>query len=63
MNIKAFAVNYLLIMQDNNGIQNFDGKTDVQVYQGQKADSVRIDAALRVVGSTNFIYVTWYING
>ena len=63
MNIKSTAVNYLLTMQDNNGIQNFDGKTDVQVYQGQKIDSVRIDAVLWPVGSTNFIYVTWYING
>lgn len=63
MNIKSTAVNYLLTMQDNNGIQNFDGKTDVQVYQGQKIDSVRIDAVLWPVGATNFIYVTWYING
>ena len=63
MNIKSALVNYLLTMQDNRGIQNFDGKTDVQVYQGQKIDSVRIDAVLWPVGATNFIYVTWYING
>ena len=63
MNLKATLVDYLLTMQDNRGIQNFDGKTDVQVYQGAKIDSVRVDAILWPVGSTNFIYVTWYING
>lgn len=63
MNLKATLVDYLLTMQDNRGIQNFDGKTDVQVYQGAKIDSVRVDATLWPVGSTNFIYVTWYING
>lgn len=63
MNIKSALVNYLLTMQDNRGIQHFDGKTDVSVYQGKKVDSVRVDATLWVVGSTNFIYVTWYING
>lgn len=63
MNIKSALVNYLLTMQDNRGIQNFDGKTDVSVYQGKKVDSVRVDAILWPVGSTNFIYVTWYING
>lgn len=61
MNIKSALVNYLLTMQDNRGIQNFDGKTDVSVYQGKKVDSVRVDATLWVVGATNFIYVTWYI--
>lgn len=63
MNIKSALVNYLLTMQDNRGIQNFDGKTDVSVYQGKKVDSVRVDATLWVVGATNFIYTTWYING
>lgn len=63
MNLKATLVDYLLTMQDNRGIKNFDGKTDVQVYQGAKIDSVRVDAILWPVGSTNFIYVTWYING
>lgn len=63
MNLKATLVDYLLTMQDNRGIQNFDGKTDVQVYQGAKIDSVRVDAILWPVGATNFIYVTWYING
>lgn len=63
MNLKATLVDYLLTMQDNRGIQNFDGKTDVKVYQGAKIDSVRVDAILWPVGSTNFIYVTWYING
>ena len=62
MNIKSALVNYLLTMQDNRGIQNFDGKTDVSVYQGEKVDSVRVDATLWVVGATNFIYVTWYIS-
>ena len=62
MNIKSALVNYLLTMQDNRGIQNFDGKTDVSVYQGKKVDSVRVDATLWVVGATNFIYVTWYIS-
>ena len=55
-------MDYLLTMQDNRGIQNFDGKTDVSVYQGKKVDSVRVDATLWVVGATNFIYVTWYIS-
>ena len=62
MNLKATLVDYLLTMQDNRGIQNFDGKTDVSVYQGEKVDSVRVDATLWVVGATNFIYVTWYIS-
>ena len=62
MNIKSALVDYLLTMQDNRGIQNFDGKTDVSVYQGKKVDSVRVDATLWVVGATNFIYVTWYIS-
>lgn len=62
MNIKSALVNYLLTMQDNRGIRNFDGKTDVSVYKGKKVDSVRVDATLWVVGATNFIYVTWYIS-
>lgn len=62
MNIKTTLVSYLLTMQDNKGIKDFAGKDDVQVTQGTKKDSVRVDAKLWPVGATNFIYVTWYLN-
>lgn len=61
MQIKGVLVGYLLIMQDNRGIQDFDGEADVQVTPGGKKDAVRVVAALNVVGAANFIYVTWYI--
>ena len=61
MNIKTTLVDYLLTMQDNDGIQEFDGKTDVSVTQGQKIDAVRVDAALKPVGATNFIYVSCFV--
>lgn len=62
MRLKGALVGYLLAMQDNRGIQDFDSEKDVQVRPGQKKDAVRVDAALNVVGSTNFIYVTWNIS-
>lgn len=61
LNIKSAVVEYLLAMQANNGIQNFSAD-DVDAYAGQKKNAVRVDAKLDVVGSTDFIYVTWNVN-
>ena len=62
MNLKSALVKYLNEMQDNRGIQDFDGESDVTVSPGQAKNAVLVNATLFAVGSTDFIYVTWSIN-
>lgn len=62
MNLKSALVKYLTSMQANRGIQDFDGEYDVTVLPGQAKNAVLVNAKLFVVGSTDFIYVTWSIN-
>ena len=48
---------YLLTIQANQGIQNFEAD-DVEVLPGTDVDAVLVNIAIQVVGSANKIYLT-----
>ena len=61
MMFKTAIVGYLLSIQANNGIQNFEAD-DVEVLPGEAVDAVLVNLAIQVVGSINKIYVTLEVN-
>lgn len=61
MMFKTAIVGYLLTIQANNGIQNFEAD-DVEVLPGEAVDAVLVNLAIQVVGSVNKIYVTLEVN-
>lgn len=61
MMFKSAIVGYLLTIQANNGIQNFEAD-DVEVLPGEAVDAVLVNLAIQVVGSINKIYVTLEVN-
>ena len=54
---KSAVVNYLLTLQGEQAIQNFDAE-DITVTQGNDIDSVVVNLALTVVDSIEKIYIT-----
>lgn len=54
---KAAIVGYLLDIQANNGIQNFDAE-DVEVLAGESIDAIVVNIAISVVDSVEKIYIT-----
>lgn len=54
---KAAIVGYLLDIQGNNGIQNFEAE-DVEVLPGEAIDAIVVNIAIQAVGSVNKIYMT-----
>lgn len=54
---KAAIVGYLLDIEGNEGIQNFD-PSDVTVEQGQNINAILITIVVRPVGTAEKIYVT-----
>lgn len=52
---------YLLTIQANNGIQNFEAD-DVEVLAGEAVDAIVVNLAIQPVGSVNKIYVTLEVN-
>lgn len=61
MMFKTAIVGYLLTIQANNGIQNFEAD-DVEVLPGEAVDAILVNLAIQVVGSINKIYVTLEVN-
>ena len=61
MMFKSAIVGYLLSIQANNGIQNFEAD-DVEVLPGEAVDAVLVNLAIQVVGSVNKVYVTLEVN-
>ena len=61
MMFKSAIVGYLLTIQANNGIQNFEAD-DVEVLPGEAVDAILVNLAIQVVGSVNKIYVTLEVN-
>lgn len=58
---KAAIVGYLLDIQGNEGIQNFD-PADVTVEQGDAINAVLVTLAIQPVGSVEKIYITISVN-
>lgn len=54
---KAAIVGYLLDIQANNGIQNFDAE-DVEVLPGEAIDAIVVNIAIQAVDSVEKIYMT-----
>lgn len=61
MMFKSAIVGYLLDIQANQGIQNFEAD-DVTVEPGEAIDAIVVHIVLQVVGSANKIYVTIEVN-
>ena len=61
MMFKSAIVGYLLTIQANNGIQNFEAD-DVEVLPGEAVDAILVNLAIEAVGSVNKIYVTLEVN-
>ena len=57
MMFKSAIVGYLLDIQANQGIQNFEAD-DVEVLPGEAIDAVLVNIAIQAVGSANKIYMT-----
>lgn len=55
---KSVIVGYLITVQNNQGIQNFDAEKDVEVLPGNDIDSVVINLAIQAVDATEKIYMT-----
>lgn len=61
MQFKSAIVGYLLDIQANEGIQNFDAE-DVTVEAGTDIDAIVVDLAIQPVDSVEKIYVTITVN-
>ena len=61
MQFKTAIVGYLLDIQANNGIQNFDAE-DVTVEAGEAIDAIVVNLAIQPVDSVEKIYVTISVN-
>lgn len=57
MMFKKAIVGYLLDIQQNGGIQNFDSENDVEVLAGEDIDAIVVNIGLYVVDSVEKIYV------
>lgn len=57
MMFKKAIVGYLLDLQQNGGIQNFDSENDVEVLAGEDIDAIVVNIGLYVVDSVEKIYV------
>ena len=57
MMFKKAIVGYLLDIQQNGGIQNFDSESDVEVLAGEDIDAIVVNIGLYVVDSVEKIYV------
>ena len=57
MMFKKAIVGYLLDLQQNGGIQNFDSENDVGVLAGEDIDAIVVNIGLYVVDSVEKIYV------
>ena len=55
---KSVIVGYLITVQNNQGIQNFDAEKDVEVLPGNDIDSIIINLAIQAVDATEKIYMT-----
>ena len=55
---KGVIVGYLLTIQNNQGIQNFDPENDVEVLPGNDIDSIVINLAIQAVDAVEKIYMT-----
>ena len=61
MQFKSAIVGYLLDIQANSGIQNFDAE-DVTVEAGEAIDAIVVNLAIQPVDSVEKIYVTISVN-
>ena len=61
MQFKSAIVGYLLDIQANNGIQNFEAE-DVEVLAGQSIDAIVVNIAIMPVDSVEKIYLTITVN-
>lgn len=61
MQFKSAIVGYLLDIQANNGIQNFEAE-DVEVLAGQSIDAIVVNIAIMPVDSVEKIYLTIEVN-
>lgn len=61
MQFKGAIVGYLLNIQANNGIQNFDAE-DVSVEAGDAIDSIVVNIAIQPLDSAEKIYITITVN-
>ena len=61
MMFKSAIVGYLLDIQANNGIQNFEAE-DVTVEPGEAIDAIVVNLAIQPVDSVEKIYVTITVN-
>ena len=61
MQFKSAIVGYLLDIQANNGIQNFEAE-DVEVLAGQSIDAIVVNIAIMAVDSVEKIYLTITVN-
>lgn len=61
MQFKAAIVGYLLTIQANNGIQNFDAE-DVEVLPGEDIDAIVVNLAITPVDSVEKVYITITVN-
>ena len=58
---KAAIVGYLLDIQANGGIQNFEA-ADVEVLAGEAIDAIMVNIAIQPVDSVEKIYCTITVN-
>ena len=59
---KAAIVGYLLDIQGNQGIQNFDSSADVTVEPGEASNAILVTLSIQPVNSVEKIYVTIEMN-
>ena len=57
MMFKKTIVGYLLDVQQNSGIQNFDSENDVEVLAGEDSDAIVVNIGLYVGDAVEKIYV------
>ena len=55
---KSVIVGYLITIQNNQGIQNFDSETDIEVLPGDDIDSIVVNLWIQPVDAVEKIYMT-----
>lgn len=55
---KSAVAKYMVEIQANNGIQNFDSEEDIEVLAGEDADAVVVNLAIQPVDSIQKIYMS-----
>lgn len=58
--VKSYGINYLLQIQTNNGIKNFDSESDYIVKEFE-IDSMKVDMYVQPVDSLEKLYITMVI--